>query len=120
MMMSIFLGIVSNSVPGWDLIMFSAVICAVASFGVVHIVKMAVDGYRKSKGKTDEPWWRNILYRSLSILVALGVGALLVSPIVNGMLIGVCSGIMNTVLVMSVKKFIKSFIAQKTGSKEEE
>lgn len=104
----------ASVVPELSAILFTGAVSGVLSFTLIFILKMLVDGYLKSKDKTTHFWFRNPLFRTLAILVGLGVGMLLMKPLATGALVGACGGCLNTVIVAVVKKQIK-----KINEKEE-
>lgn len=99
-------------IPIWASIVILVVVSAVVSYGVTELVKRVMSDYKTSHAKDsmkagDRPWWWNSFLRLFAIVVGGVVGALAVKTFV-GIGIGLAAGVLNTVIVATVKDKIKA------------
>lgn len=97
----------------WQALLLILGICAVVSFGIVHLLKMLYAAYIASTPEQDkEPWYWDVGLRALAIVIGSLVGMCFSFAGVEFILalgLGFSGGVLNTMIVKIVKTRLKKF-----------
>lgn len=103
----------------WQVLLIVLAICGVVSFGIVQLLKMLYTAYLAATPDTDhEPWYWNVELRAMAVLVGATTGAMFSYAGLNIILaigVGLVGGILNTIIVRTVKAKIRGI---KLGSED--
>lgn len=90
------------------------VLCAsgVVSWGLTELVKKFMIAYQR-RYETKEWWWWNSILRTTATILGSIAGALLLKPLMLGLIVGLCGGILNTTIVAVVKKKLNATVKEK-------
>jgi len=112
-----------NGFELWQLLLLVLSVSAVASFGIVQLLKMLYVSYLASTPSNDhEPWYWNGMLRGFAIVVGTVVGAAFAYAGVNVVIassVGLVGGVLNTTIVKLVRARIKNIKISSAQSTQE-